>query len=64
MDLGVAAKAAGTVVRFVEGGPLAEALAELNMNAALSALNKAKTAEDKRAQVWSAVNHLKVRKRH
>jgi len=58
MDIVVAAKAAGTVVRFVEGGPLAEALAELNVKAALSALNKAKTAEDRRAQVWSAVNHL------
>jgi hypothetical protein len=58
MDLATTAKLAGTAVKFVEGGPLAEALAELNMNSAISALNKAQNARDKRAQVWSAVNHL------
>ena len=45
-------------MRFVEGGQLAEALAELNLTAARTALVKADTASDKRAQVWSAVNHL------
>ena len=58
MDLVVAAKTARTVVKFVEGGPLGDALTELNMTAAATALRKAGDAEDKRAQVWSAVNHL------
>jgi hypothetical protein len=54
----VAIKAARTAVRFVEGGPLGEALAELDLQAARSALEKAPDARDRRAQVWSAVNHL------
>jgi len=58
MDLILAAKAAQTAVRFVEGGPLAAALAELNLNAALNAMQKSGRAVDQRAQVWSAVNHL------
>ncbi|WP_305786708.1 hypothetical protein [Symbioplanes lichenis] len=58
MDLLASVKAAGTVVRFVEGGPLAEALAEINVEAALGALGKAAGARDRQAQVWSAVNHL------
>ena len=58
MDVVATVKAAGTVVRFIEGGPLAEGLAELNIAAAATDLDKARTARDKRAQVWSAVNHL------
>jgi hypothetical protein len=58
LDLITTVQLAGSAVRFVEGGPLAEALAELNMRAAQSALNNAQAAKDKRAQVWSAVNHL------
>jgi hypothetical protein len=42
-DLVGAAKLAGTALKFVEGGPLAEALAALNLQAAISALNKTKT---------------------
>jgi hypothetical protein len=57
-SLAIVVKASGTAVRFVEGGPLAEALAELNLTAARTALLKAYNAVDKRAQVWSAVNHL------
>lgn len=57
-DLVVAAKLAGTALKFVEGGPLAEALAALNLQAAISALNKTQDAKDKRSQVWSAINHL------
>jgi hypothetical protein len=58
MDLAASVKLAHTAVQFVEGGPLAEALAELDMSAAIAALNKAHQARDKHAQVWSAVNHL------
>ena len=59
-DLVVAAKLAGTALKFVEGGPLAEALAALNLQAAISALNKTQDAKDKRSQVWSAINHQRV----
>lgn len=57
-ELTIVVKTAGTAVRFVEGGPLAEALAELDVSAARTALIKAENAVDKRSQVWSAVNHL------
>lgn len=56
--LAIVVKTAGTAVRFVEGGPLADALAELNLAAARSALVNAERAVDKRGQVWSAINHL------
>jgi hypothetical protein len=58
MDLVASVKLAQTAARFVEGGPLEEALAELDMTAAHAALLKAGDARDTRAQVWSAVNHL------
>jgi len=59
-SIAIAVKTAGSAVRFVEGGPLAEALAQLNMSAAISALTKAGGAVDKISQVWSAVNHLEA----
>jgi hypothetical protein len=57
-NLAIVVKSSATAVRFVEDGPLAEALAELNLTAARTALLKTGDAVDKRAQVWSAVNHL------
>ena len=57
-DAAVAMKAARTAAGFVEGGPLGEALAELELAAARSALEKAPEARDRNAQVWSVVNHL------
>lgn len=58
MDLVASVGIARTALNFVEGGPLEAALAELNMSAAVAALQKTRQANDKRAQVWSAVNHL------
>ena len=58
VELTVALQVAGSAYQFVEGGGLAEALAELNLDSAITALDKAGSARDKPAQVWSAVNHL------
>jgi len=58
MELLTAVQGARAIANFVEGGPLANALADLGIAAARSAMSKALYAEDKRAQVWSAVNHL------
>jgi hypothetical protein len=58
IDLVVAAKSVNTVVNVVEGGTLESTLADLGLAAAKDALSKVTYAEDKRAQVWSAVNHL------
>lgn len=53
-----ALKAARSVVEFVEGGGLEQAIAEIDVRAALAAVAKASMANDPRSQVWSAVNHL------
>jgi hypothetical protein len=58
IELLTALKMAGTAARFVEGGPLAEGLAALGLSAALTSMDKAATADDKRSQIWSAINHL------
>jgi hypothetical protein len=58
MELLAALKMAGTAARFVEGGPLADGLAALNVSAAITSMDKAATAHDKRSQIWSAINHL------
>ena len=57
-DAVVAIKAARSAVRFVEGGPLGEALAELDPTLPARRSKKAPQALDRHAQVWSAVNHL------
>jgi hypothetical protein len=58
IDLVVAARSANTIANVVAGGALESTLAALGLAAAKDALSKVSHAEDKRAQVWSAVNHL------
>jgi hypothetical protein len=58
IDLVLAAESVNTIVELVEGGALESTLADLGLIAAKDALSKVPHAEDKRAQVWSAVNHL------
>jgi hypothetical protein len=58
IDLVVAARSVNTIGSVVEGGALESTLADLGLAAAKDALSKVSYAEDKRAQVWSAVNHL------
>jgi hypothetical protein len=58
IDLVLAAESVNTIVGVVEGGALESTLADVGLVAAKDALSKVPHAEDKRAQVWSAVNHL------
>jgi hypothetical protein len=58
IDLVLAAESVNKLFEFVEGGALESTLADLGLVAAKDALSKVPHAEDKRAQVWSAVNHL------
>jgi hypothetical protein len=58
ISLVAAAKSANSIVSFVEGGALASAFAGIGIQLAKDALSKASHAKDKRAQVWSAINHL------
>lgn len=58
VDLVQSLQGAKQLSDFVDGGGLAEAVADIGVQAALDALKKLPQARDKRAQVWSAVNHL------
>lgn len=58
MELFSAVGSARAVANFVEGGPLTNALADLGIDAARSALSKTQYAIDKRAPVQSAITHL------
>jgi hypothetical protein len=58
MDLFATAGSARAIAKFVEGGGLSNAVADLGIEAAEDALSKVNHADDKRSQVWSAVNHL------
>jgi hypothetical protein len=60
MDLIAIAGSARTIANFVEVGGLSNTVAELGIQAAEDALSKVHHAEDKRSQVWSAVNHLEA----
>lgn len=46
---------------FVDGDSLVTILADIDLDAASSAVRKASLAEDRRNQLWSAINHLEQR---
>jgi hypothetical protein len=58
IDVLAVLKGAKALADFVEGGPLANALADVGLQAAGDALRKVPHARAADAQVWSAVNHL------
>jgi hypothetical protein len=58
IDVIASLKAANSIKKFVEGGGLAIALADIGLGAARDALIKVDAAKQPSAQVWSAINHL------
>jgi len=58
MDLVATVKTARSIANAVEGGAIESTLADLGLQAAKDALSNVSYAEDKKAQVESAVNHL------
>lgn len=52
-----------SIVNFVDGSGMADALstlADVHLEAARLAMSRAKSGKDKRAEVWSAINHLQA----
>jgi hypothetical protein len=60
MNLFDAVRTATSVIAFIEGGGLEADLGALELKAALAGLQSAKIASDRRAQIWSVVNHLET----
>lgn len=60
MELLAKMRVAKSLTDFVEGGGFASVFAEIGLQAAATALERATTAKDWNAQIWSAINHLEM----
>jgi hypothetical protein len=58
VDLIVVMRAAQSLSSFLDGPMFLDAVADVGMHASRASLARAASARDRRAQVWSAVNHL------
>lgn len=63
MDLVNFVRGTTTINQFVNGKDIVYALAELELDAAIAAVEGLHLASDKKSQIWSAINHLQAAER-